>query len=219
MKYRDKHAEIQFKDGAIQPKSTKRGDLLHNQRVNLEKSGTQEWVFQALMLLLEKETFEKITITKICTKAGINRSTFYRNYENKEDIVIQQLETDLRHITTLIENGSSETEVYHYIFTNCTYVLEVMELGLYNVVLKYLTQMQFRILNMDGIYINSPDDRLITTYHLAGIINMFLNWLHPENHIPAEQFIEILKKQVGHINKKDILKVLHLLAEENHPEP
>ncbi|CAL29246.1 TetR family transcriptional regulator [Staphylococcus carnosus] len=186
--------EIQFKDGGTRPKSTKWGDLLHNKRVKLEKSGTQEWVFQSLMLLLEKENFDKITITKICDKAGINRSTFYRNYENKEDIVIKQLETDLGCITQMIENGSSENEVYHYVFTNCTYVLEVMELGLYNVVLKYLTRVQFRILNMDGIYINSPKDRLITTYHLAGIINMFLNWLHPENHIPAEQFIEVLKK-------------------------
>ncbi|POA00052.1 hypothetical protein CD153_09355 [Staphylococcus carnosus] len=102
----------------------------------------------------------------------------------------------------MIENGSSENEVYHYVFTNCTYVLEVMELGLYNVVLKYLTQLQFRILNMDGIYINSPKDRLITTYHLAGIINMFLNWLHPENHIPSEQFIEVLKNKLDILIKK-----------------
>lgn len=47
--------EIQFKDGGTRPKSTKWGDLLHNKRVKLEKSGTQEWVFQSLMLLLEKK--------------------------------------------------------------------------------------------------------------------------------------------------------------------
>ncbi|WP_366516824.1 TetR/AcrR family transcriptional regulator [Staphylococcus carnosus] len=48
------------------------------------------------MLLLEKENFDKITITKICDKAGINRSTFYRNYENKEDIVIQTIRNRFR---------------------------------------------------------------------------------------------------------------------------
>ncbi|GEP79668.1 hypothetical protein SCA05_14610 [Staphylococcus carnosus] len=69
---------------------------MHNKRVKLEKSGTQEWVFQSLMLLLEKENFDKITITKICDKAGINRSTFYRNYENKEDIVIQTIRNRFR---------------------------------------------------------------------------------------------------------------------------
>lgn len=209
---------FQFKDGHTLPISTKWGDLLHNQRIHLDKSGTQEWVFQALMLLLENEAFEKITITKICDKAGINRSTFYRNYENKEDIVIKQLDTDLEWITKLVENKSSEHEVYDYIFTHCTYVLEVMELGLYPVVLKYLTQLQFRILSMEGIDINHPKHKLMITYHLAGIINMFLNWLHPKNHIPADQFIALLKQQVGSIHRADILKVLHSLVEERHPE-
>ncbi|MBR4409779.1 MAG: TetR/AcrR family transcriptional regulator, partial [Firmicutes bacterium] len=37
---------------------------------------------QALISLMEKQTFDSITIKALCEKAGINRSTFYSHYQN-----------------------------------------------------------------------------------------------------------------------------------------
>ena len=42
---------------------------------------------KALLSLLEKKTFEYITISEICEKAGVNRSTFYLHYENTRDLL------------------------------------------------------------------------------------------------------------------------------------
>ena len=42
---------------------------------------------QALLSLLEKKAFEYITISEICEKAGVNRSTFYLHYENTSDLL------------------------------------------------------------------------------------------------------------------------------------
>ena len=36
---------------------------------------------EALLLLLEKKEYEFITVTEICEKAGVNRSTFYIHYQ------------------------------------------------------------------------------------------------------------------------------------------
>ena len=36
----------------------------------------------ALLSLLEKKTFEYITIKDICEEANVNRSTFYLHYDN-----------------------------------------------------------------------------------------------------------------------------------------
>ena len=44
---------------------------------------TQKAVFQAYLSLLSKR--EKFTIKDICDAAGINKSTFYRNYKDIED--------------------------------------------------------------------------------------------------------------------------------------
>ena len=42
---------------------------------------------QALLSLLEKKSFEYITISEICKTAGVNRSTFYLHYENTGDLL------------------------------------------------------------------------------------------------------------------------------------
>ena len=47
---------------------------------------------EALLLLLEKKDYEFITITEICQKAGVNRSTFYLHYESMDDLLIETLD-------------------------------------------------------------------------------------------------------------------------------
>ena len=42
---------------------------------------------KALISLLEEKTFEYITISEICKKANVNRSTFYLHYENTVDLL------------------------------------------------------------------------------------------------------------------------------------
>ncbi|MBQ1207459.1 MAG: TetR/AcrR family transcriptional regulator [Lachnospiraceae bacterium] len=42
---------------------------------------------KALLSLLEKKSFEYITISEICEKAAVNRSTFYLHYENTGDLL------------------------------------------------------------------------------------------------------------------------------------
>ena len=42
---------------------------------------------KALISLLKEKSFEYITISEICKKAGVNRSTFYLHYENTVDLL------------------------------------------------------------------------------------------------------------------------------------
>lgn len=42
---------------------------------------------KALIDLLEEKAFEYITVSEICKKAGVNRSTFYLHYENTHDLL------------------------------------------------------------------------------------------------------------------------------------
>lgn len=47
---------------------------------------------EALLYLLEKKDIEYITVSEICTKAGVNRSTFYLHYESINDLIEETLE-------------------------------------------------------------------------------------------------------------------------------
>lgn len=42
---------------------------------------------KALISLLEEKSFAYITISEICKRAGVNRSTFYLHYENTVDLL------------------------------------------------------------------------------------------------------------------------------------
>lgn len=47
----------------------------------------KDYIIEALLELLKDKSFEKITITNICQKAGVSRISFYRNFNVKEDIL------------------------------------------------------------------------------------------------------------------------------------
>jgi AcrR family transcriptional regulator len=63
--------------------------MLQKPNENKQVIRTRSWVFEALMLLMDAKPYNKITISDICTKAGIARPTFYRNYKDKDDIVFE----------------------------------------------------------------------------------------------------------------------------------
>lgn len=47
---------------------------------------------EALIQLLEKKDYDFITVTEICKKAGVNRSTFYLHYETIDDLLYETVE-------------------------------------------------------------------------------------------------------------------------------
>ncbi len=54
---------------------------------NEQREFSRECLLNALLALMEKQEFNKITITELCKKAGVTRLTFYRHFESKEDVL------------------------------------------------------------------------------------------------------------------------------------
>lgn len=49
----------------------------------------KNYISTALLLLMEQNDYQSITVTDIARKAGVSRMTYYRAYSSKEDILIQ----------------------------------------------------------------------------------------------------------------------------------
>ncbi|MEO2255441.1 TetR/AcrR family transcriptional regulator [Paenibacillus amylolyticus] len=60
--------------------------------VNKQVLRTREWIFNALLTLLETMPYEDIKISNITDKADVARQTFYRNYKSKDDIIVNYLD-------------------------------------------------------------------------------------------------------------------------------
>ena len=55
------------------------------------KSIASSLMVEALLLLLEKEEYDFISVKDICEKAGVNRSTFYSYYNTKDDLLVETM--------------------------------------------------------------------------------------------------------------------------------
>ncbi len=55
------------------------------------KSIASSLMVEALLLLLEKEEYDFISVKDICEKAGVNRSTFYTYYNTKDDLLVDTM--------------------------------------------------------------------------------------------------------------------------------
>ncbi len=51
-----------------------------------------ECITQSLFRLMKRKSYAKITITELVREAGVSRNSFYRNYQNTEEIIRQFLE-------------------------------------------------------------------------------------------------------------------------------
>lgn len=51
----------------------------------------RDYIMEAMLQLLEKRSFESITITELVQRAGVSRNSFYRNFRDKENVITQYL--------------------------------------------------------------------------------------------------------------------------------
>ncbi len=59
---------------------------MHDSETNVDY--TRRYIVEALFKLMEKKDFRDITITELTAKAGVGRATFYRNFADKESVIV-----------------------------------------------------------------------------------------------------------------------------------
>src|SRR5215468_2363964 len=59
------------------------------EQADLRIRRTHKLLWEALMALLSTRAFEEITVTDICERAMVHRTTFYKHYEDKYALLEQ----------------------------------------------------------------------------------------------------------------------------------
>ena len=62
----------------------------------------------ALLTLLEKNSFDHLTVDQICNEALLHRSSFYRYFNDKYDLLEQTMGAQ---ISQIADSGDSEEDV------------------------------------------------------------------------------------------------------------
>ena len=75
---------------------------------NLSQRRTQKLLREALIELIEEQSFDALTVQQITERAMVSRATFYRNYQDKYALV-EQIYMDATQVLfdTVIESGTA----------------------------------------------------------------------------------------------------------------
>lgn len=101
----------------------KTGTEKRRRRLSNEEANrlTKECLQKALISLMGKKAFDSITITELVKRSGVSRTSFYRNYKAKEDIladVSKQFAQHIYNIIKLSDQGNDRYMWYYDIFRN-----------------------------------------------------------------------------------------------------
>lgn len=155
---------------------------------------TKEKIAQSLMDLMQDTKFESITIKQICNKAGVYRSTYYRNFQSKEDIIKYKLSMIMNEYLEEYNKQEEKTnEKYFLVLFNSfkrydkflkTIHKQKQSSILQQVLLEYFQKIQ----------INEKTEKYDMYYHLGGIYNFIICWIENDMEETPEQLTEISMK-------------------------
>ncbi len=166
----------------------------------------------ALIVILERESFKRITVDQICRKASLHRSTFYHYFRDKFDLLEQTLkhwffslvanaknENEL--ITTMVNSIARHQEFYNHLNVDHDYSLDTEILKISSKVLLDLRKSG----PSDGLLVQvlraSSQPQLIT-YAISGSLMGTLHWWQEENFTASPtEIVRILNQMLVSFTK------------------
>lgn len=182
---------------------------MEEKKIDLRIIKTKRNLYEALLTLMEEKTFEEIKVSDICSKALINRSTFYAHFDDKYTLLsdlIKDLKTNLKEELLKNKNISNSKQYY----------MAVIELLLDHMEEKRKIYTSIMIHNKNSIamdmiydtlnediskrieeegnkkYNNIPSD-FIAKFYLGAIFNVGMEWIKNTEKYTREDIIEYLK--------------------------
>lgn len=76
------------------------------------KNFSKECFYNALVEIMKEKEFEDIQTNEICERAGFNRSTFYRNYKSKIDVLMEKFKEEAKKYQKLVSDNKDNTFIY-----------------------------------------------------------------------------------------------------------
>ena len=165
---------------------------------NRQSERTKSWIFDAVMHLMDKKPYNKITVSDITEKAGIARTTFYRNYKDIDDVVFEYIDkmfkTELLSKEKADDNQKQNTIVITFDqkclnknYSNLKKIISTADIEnfIYREILKYPIYLVERYKKQF-----SEDEyakcRFKICYQLTGSFSVIFDWFINNMHRPIE---------------------------------
>lgn len=153
------------------------------------KEFSKDCFYNALISLLDEEEFSNIQISEICHKAGFNRSTFYRNYKSKIDIIIDKFNSEAIKCRKAIDSSSD-----HSLLNRITILFEMLKENSKVFILMHEASLDFQMfLVYKNIYKYENFSKSYEfDYFAAGSYGVIMDWVLSGMKETAKQMAKII---------------------------
>ncbi|HWT77117.1 MAG TPA: TetR/AcrR family transcriptional regulator [Mobilitalea sp.] len=183
-----------------------------NDTVNKQVQRTREWVFGALLFLLDTIPYDELKISSITEKAGVARQTFYRNYKSKDDIIITYMDDLFREYRNRVHNAADKhpSKIYVLMFQLMMEQRNALT-KIKNAKLDYLLYEHFYNYNkffLEKMLQNEADrsslyDIYSIKYQIGGAATIMLEWIKQDMPLAPEEIGNIVYEASRHFQDQD----------------
>lgn len=163
---------------------------------------SQKWILQALLDTMEEKKYDKITVSEICRKAKLDRRTFYRNFNSKQDVLEQYIaHLNWEYIESFCKLDKPDKESATLLFfqfwkDHLQFIRNMQCCGLEAYVFDQFNRFTK---SQRELLIEGPEESVRRQYLLAfrigGFWNVMLTWVENGVNISPEELTSILSEQ------------------------
>jgi AcrR family transcriptional regulator len=154
------------------------------------------------MLLMDEKPYDTITISDITKRAGIARQTFYRNYDNKDDVIFEHLthilDPDLLKIEKEKgrENNIMISFNYIYMVNNQVVLKKILSnTAIENRIFSLTQELPLSLIDQYKDKL-THDEYLICRYkicyQITGCLRAFFDWFNNDMPLPMEKMVSLI---------------------------
>jgi AcrR family transcriptional regulator len=177
--------------------------LKYSGKPNRQVERTRSWIFDAVMILMDEKPYNKITVSDICEKAGIARPTFYYNFDDKDEVILQYLSNSLNTELMDMEKTTDDKQCNIVLTFNVKYMINHQKnlrkvLSTADVEARIYRELQAYTLSLIKSYKKqlSAEEYLICRYkicyQLTGSLKILFDWFINGMPMPVEKLILML---------------------------
>lgn len=191
------------------------GNNTINETLDLRIRRTHKLLFDALTSLLTEKAFEDIRISDICDRAMIHRTTFYKHFEDKYQLLDFSLEKTLTGFREKSMNSTSDINSREYYINLVRHLFEHMQenkklysIGLLNdgSTTKLLKKTIIECIKLSlesnvasGIKLTVPTS-IIAEFYSSAIVNLARWWLENNMPISIDEMVKYSDLMISNLN-------------------
>lgn len=174
---------------------TNRGNLFVT-----ENEVVRESIAQSLLLLMESESLDRITVVELTRKAGVSRMSFYRNFESKEDVLAAYTERVFRDFLHRIPDFTElkvleDSKIFFSYLRHYELLMKnLVKANLFGIFSDIFSQ-YFATLFVDVYKLDRNSDyrSYELTYRVGGLANIIFIWVQNDFRETDEQMANVFR--------------------------